>query len=537
MKKLLRQRMRQRLSMCMTGVLLALGIAIGLDGTTPVQAAEMIPISSAEDFMNMESNPSGNYYLTKDITLPQNMEMMFSTYNLQFTGTLDGRGHKLKNYTFQATELERQATVGIFGYVKNATFKNFSLTNVNIDINAGEYGAKVAPFGYYQTTDCTFDKIKVSGTITVKSTGKNKSLNDNELSVSGLIGQGTNCKVTNCSSSLKIMVNGEYSSSLTAAGLAESLSETTFKNCSFSGDISASAKIAGSGRKYIAAGICSSFNEAKLSGCKNSGNITVKVQNGKYCTNGIHAYGIGGGQPASMSSCGNTGKIKAVAPSQLTAQAAGLVESVFGSASSKAVLTKCWNKGSVSAAGKTAQAGGICIKTSFINQCYNKGTVSASGTTKGITDFSEVGGLCMSVQQMQNCYNVGKVALKGSGYAGGLASFIALNGNKVSTGNYSTGAVSVKNGGGNAYRAALFPRGDLAYAITHPKCYIYNNYYKASTGCTAYSLLGEDNDKKTAPRAVKVSSITSKSCPKLSSKYWTYSSKYKRLVLKNNKEK
>ncbi len=535
MKKLLRNRMRQLLSICMTYVLLTLGIATGLGCATPVQAAEMIPISSAEDFMNMESNPSGSYYLTKDITLPPNMEMMFSTYDLKFTGTLDGKGHKLKNYTVQTTELEHRAKAGIFGYVENATFKNFSLTNVNIDINAGEYGAEVAPFGYYQATGCTFDKIKVSGTITVRSTSKNKDfkeLTNNDLSISGLIGQGGKNKVTNCSSSLKIKVSGE-SHSLAAAGLAGNLYETTLKNCSFSGDISVNTKITGApGKRYTAAGICSEFIDAKVSGCKNSGNITVKVQKGgTYCYDGIHAYGIGGGRAASMSSCGNTGKIKAEDASS-PARAAGLVEKT--ASSSKTVLTKCWNKGNVSASGNGAQAGGICIETGFINQCYNKGAVSASGKGK---ESSEVGGLCMSVSQMQNCYNVGKVTLNGSGYAGGLASFIKLTGNKVSTANYSAGAVSIKNGGGNAYRAALFPAGDLKYAMLHPKCYVYNNYYTASTGCKAYGHLDDGNTKKTAPQATKVSSITSKSCPKLSSKYWTYSSKYKRLVLKNNKEK
>ena len=38
-------------------------------------------------------------------------------------------------------------------------------------------------------------------------------------------------------------------------------------------------------------------------------------------------------------------------------------------------------------------------------------------------------------------------------------------------------------------------------------------------------------------KATKVSSISEPKCPKLSSKYWTYSSKYKRMILKNNKEK
>ena len=38
-------------------------------------------------------------------------------------------------------------------------------------------------------------------------------------------------------------------------------------------------------------------------------------------------------------------------------------------------------------------------------------------------------------------------------------------------------------------------------------------------------------------KAAKVSSISKANCPKLSSKYWIYSSKYKRMILKNNKEK
>lgn len=126
MKKLLWNRMRQRLNMCTIGMLLALGIATWLGGATPVQAADTIPISSAEDFLNMESNPTGSYYLTKDITLPQNMKTLFSTYDLQFTGTLDGKGHNLKNYTIQSSNPEGELQLNsLFGYAKNATFNNY----------------------------------------------------------------------------------------------------------------------------------------------------------------------------------------------------------------------------------------------------------------------------------------------------------------------------------------------------------------------------------------------------------------------------
>ena len=57
--------------------------------------AEGIAISTADDLRAMENNPSGKYYLTRDIEVPENMAL-FTDYNKPFTGTLDGKGHKLK---------------------------------------------------------------------------------------------------------------------------------------------------------------------------------------------------------------------------------------------------------------------------------------------------------------------------------------------------------------------------------------------------------------------------------------------------------
>lgn len=566
MKKPLWKRMWQRLSMCMIGVLLALGIAIVLDGATPVQAAEKIPISSVGDLMNMESNPSGSYYLTRDITLPKNMEMMFSEEKNNFTGTLDGNGHKLKNYTIQLTYPESHANVktGLFGYAKNATFKNFLITDVNFNINIGG----IADFNKYadgvdvhplvlDATKCTFDKIKVSGTITVKYKSGDEFWHRRGLGVTGLIGHGDSCKLTNCSSSLKINVSGEYINGLSTSGLAGSLDEGTVKNCSFSGNISARIKPSGAPGAVLgqctAAGICAKFSLTKVSGCTNSGNITIKAHyNGALqpcSTDGTGAsYGIGGGTLLSMSSCGNKGKIKADTNTTTNmAVAAGLVNDIMSTPSKKGTLTKCWNKGKVSATGAGAIAVGIFTGISnspkIVDQCYNKGSVSASASAAKKYTNSGAGGLCRTAYRIRNSYNVGKVAFKGNGYAGGLAVSLIVNydastGNyTTSTGNYATGAVSAKKGG---KAAALFAEVN----IPNPKCYVYNNYYTASKGCKKayrlYKYMAAPQEKVSstaAPRAKKVSSITRKNCPKLSSKYWAYSSKYKRMVLKKNKEK
>ena len=149
---------------------------------------------------------------------------------------------------------------------------------------------------------------------------------------------------------------------------------------------------------------------------------------------------------------------------------------------------------------------------------------------------SAAGGLCTRVYRVRNCYNVGKVSLKGSGYVGGLSASIDVNyGN--TTNNYSIGTVTASSGMKNgAYAAALFPHYEGVEMQMKNKCMIYDNYYN---GCArAYGISNPDPSvQKREPKATKVSSVTSGSCPKLSSKYWTYSSKFKRLVLKNNMEK
>lgn len=62
---------------------------------------------------------------------------------------------------------------------------------------------------------------------------------------------------------------------------------------------------------------------------------------------------------------------------------------------------------------------------------------------------------------------------------------------------------------------------------------VYDNYY---TGSGKKSGSESTSWKPYQSKAKKVSSITFGNCSKLSSKYWTYSNKHKRLILKNNKE-
>lgn len=500
-----------------------------------VKAAEKIPISSAQDFVNIEDNPSGSYYLTKDITLPKDMRTLFPygyiegtnkiPNNPQFTGTLDGRGHKLKGFTYKGPGDSILNPIALIGCANGATFKNLSVTGVNISVNAGEKAAYVSGF-VGDSEDCKFENVKVSGTITVK--GNSSEQGGKPYYAFGLCG-GTGNTLRKCSSSVKIKMNVGRVSTLTASGLADDIAKS-IKDCSFKGSITASAKAAkdsDGSSSFLATGICTDVSNANVSGCVNSGNITLKVDKGttdylnSWCS--LAAYGIGPGNALTVSSCGNSGKIKLAAPKigGVEARVAGLMEQSHHK--NKVTVSKCWNTGNLSAAGgDEARVAGICLDTTKMSQSYNTGSISG-------TD-GQVSGLSIKVVQMNNCYNAGKVTMKGNGRAAGLSCYVGAF-DQVSRCNYSVGTITAKRAHS---AAALFYEVDTWEAIMHGKPIVYDCYYK---GCKEGYCLGASPSNKGMPRVTKISSVTSRSCPKLSSKYWTYSSKHKRLILKNNKEK
>lgn len=122
-----------------------------------------VDISSAAELLKMRDNPAGSYYLTKDITVPQNTQIFndFSS-GAEFTGTFDGKGHKIMGYTVNATEPEYKR-FSLFGYTKNATFKNLTLSGVNIKVK-GDKGVLVSALA---NGSAKCNKVTITGNISV----------------------------------------------------------------------------------------------------------------------------------------------------------------------------------------------------------------------------------------------------------------------------------------------------------------------------------------------------------------------------------
>lgn len=543
--------------------------------TTTMQPGEKKAISSFEDLQAMEDIPSGDYYLTQDITVPANTQL-FRDY--RFTGTLDGRGHKINGFKvqkkcvlsekitrvpfvqyeeYQEELFPEPALAGLFCGADKATFQNLSLTNVDINVQT-EANATVGAL-VTNASDCKFSNIHVSGKISVQSIRENP-LFGTGFTVGGIVGGSYGSTMTNCSNSASISVkckNCEYAGGASVGGLCgDSLTKIT--KCSNSGNVSLEGYCGSIHQDDLSSMFVTGlvpWVEKSVTSCTNSGNVSLKVpagnhelpvgedaRPGKVECDTARAAGITL-EIMTIESSGNTGKISLNCEIVSHCQLAGLVCKI-------GIAKKCYNKGTLSFSGKANNDGpeeGLKVGGLFadpdrrveyqISECYNKGKV----TVKAINGYCMVGGIvgCVNfdkveAKNIQNCYNAGKISVKAkSGVVGGIiGEYYSENPPKGKLRyTYNVGKITASK---KCKKGAILG----LYTMTPEyivKCFAYNNYYKGSGKVCGYHNVPKKK-KKCAPKAKKVSSIKRAKCPKLSSKYWVYSSKVKRLILKNNKE-
>ena len=489
-------------------VFLALAVVFTMSfAAVPAYAASGTAITSVDDLKAMENNPGGSYYLANDIEVPEGLSL-FTDSRTPFTGTFDGNGHAIKNYTYSTTT-EDLMHAGLFCRTKNASFKNLTMTNVNISVKSGGNFAVLAAYG--QGT--TFENITVSGKLSASGIVN---------SLGGIVGSLSGGSLTKCTNKADVTITGAAGAA--AAGVVGAASaNTTIKNCTNSGAISISGPIDG-GRSYRAAGI--SNVAGTVISCKNTGNVSVKTSGSMEGVVSLSAAGVVGTSSKQITSCTNTGKI--TMNSTVEVSRSILMGGIAANAEN-AKITKSWNKGAVTFNGVAeygAVVGGLGAITSNISQSWNKGAVSAKASKNELDVVA--GGLAGTAVDMRNSYNTGSVTLSGGGYVGGLAGNAGLFDHRI-TNNYSTGTVKASNGAKKGQLIGIYSAGDDKASNK-----IYNNYYTKSGKAYGFGSVAK---KSWAAKSQKVASIKAGNCPKLSSKYWTYSSKYGRMILKNNKEK
>ncbi len=243
-------------------LLLSLALTLGLASNTWAldQTDGVYQIGTAQDLRDFATIVNGGEYgafaeLTTDINL--NNEAWTSPIGSEahpYTGTFDGQGYAITNFEYTATSDYN----GLFGYISNATVKNFSISGT--------------------LTSDGFTKNGVVGcaTGTTKVTGIHSSMTINvsnfKAHTGGIVG-GDNGATTD-----KIVVDGcEFSGTLThsgtgdcQAGIMGYTGYSTIRNCIFSGTIN------GETSRYAGIlGYCKQPSFGGVQNCLSIGKITV----------------------------------------------------------------------------------------------------------------------------------------------------------------------------------------------------------------------------------------------------------------------
>lgn len=198
-------------------------------------------INSVADLQAIASNMAGDYELGADIDLhgvswiPIGASADQNTRPTEFSGTFDGKGHKISNLTINSNTRGEYNQIGLFAALEGCTISNLVIDNA--DITCEGYSPHVgilAGRAYY--TRPTITNVSVQGVMFVTHVSGSDTGNP---SVAGLVGclYGSNTvSITDCISTAEIHVYG-CSKTLHVAGFIGYGREVLLTRCFAFGDI------------------------------------------------------------------------------------------------------------------------------------------------------------------------------------------------------------------------------------------------------------------------------------------------------------
>ena len=170
-------------------------------------------IATAQDLLNIKNNTEGDYKLTADIDMSG---VSFSPLP-DFTGSLDGQGHVIRNLTFNNPNQDQAA---LFATTHGATIKNLGIEGANIVGNAN--AAAIVGRAYGGTIQsCYVANSYIEGRDHVGSIAGDMNVNDN-----------VGVTISDCLSDAKLKTR-----SYQVGGLVGVTNGGTIQNCYFSGTI------------------------------------------------------------------------------------------------------------------------------------------------------------------------------------------------------------------------------------------------------------------------------------------------------------
>ncbi len=239
-----------------TSSVFATGTYDGGDGLTAPTAFQInTPVQMDE--IGQHSEDWGSYFiLTADINLvgytgtafhiiaPDTNSGQSGFQGTKFTGSFDGNGHTISNFTYTSTQTDY---IGLFGWVDFAgEIKNLGMTNVNVD--AGGMGWYVGGLVGVVNWSGTVSNCYAAGAVTGGSY------------VGGLMGRNYGT-VSNCYATDNVTGTNNY-----VGGLVGYNQLGTVSNCYATGSISGTSYVGGLVGKNDDADIFASFWDTQTTG-------------------------------------------------------------------------------------------------------------------------------------------------------------------------------------------------------------------------------------------------------------------------------
>ena len=229
-----------------------------------------------------------------------------------FCGIFDGNGCTIKNLNYVSDNSD--SYVGFFGYAKNATIKNVTFENVNVEIKGADGGYHIgAVVGVLATNDpdsaiatkSYIENVTVKGNIYINSnvdaTGSSR--------VAVVLGGNNNSDVI--LKNVNVIANeGSYVKANSYAGgiVGQTNRKAYFENCTSNIDVTAT--------RFFAGGIAGApGNEVAFVNCHSTGDVAVTAGRSGTANDHYRVGGIAGGWddnvyfPLVLTNCSYTGKL------------------------------------------------------------------------------------------------------------------------------------------------------------------------------------------------------------------------------------
>ena len=201
-----------------------------------------------------------------------------------FTGAFDGKGFTIKNFNYSIIGDNEAWYVGLFGYAKDATIKNFIMENVTIYSEKAYFAEVGAVVGHLEGTS-TLENITIKGDVKVEGNVTNVEASR----IGAVIGGNNTGKITVNNVHVKANNGGYVKGGSHVGGIAGQLQlSNIFENCSSNVNVTAG--------QFFAGGIigCAGQNDT-YTNCNTTGDIAVVAGRSGNANDLYRVGGIAGG--------------------------------------------------------------------------------------------------------------------------------------------------------------------------------------------------------------------------------------------------